>query len=94
MEPLDQAIRDAFLEGIRRRGVAAGDVWDYVKWQTGRLPDVETFMGKLLHDLHAPARSRPRRPRRENEPGVGFSGRRAVPAARPAGQRRRAGPPS
>ena len=30
MKPLDQAIRDAFLEGIRRRGVAAGDVWDYV----------------------------------------------------------------
>lgn len=30
MKPLDQAIRDAFLEGIRLRGVAARDVWDYV----------------------------------------------------------------
>ena len=25
MKPLDQAIRDAFLEGIRRRGVASGE---------------------------------------------------------------------
>ena len=32
MKPLDQTIRDAFLEGIRRRGVAAEDVWGYVKW--------------------------------------------------------------
>ena len=32
MKPLDQAIGDAFLEGGRRQGMAAGDVWDYVKW--------------------------------------------------------------
>ena len=53
MKPLDQAIGDAFLEGGRRQGMAAGDVWDYVKWQTGKQPDVATFMGNLLHDLLA-----------------------------------------
>ncbi|HPD18002.1 MAG TPA: integron integrase [Planctomycetota bacterium] len=32
MKPLDQTVRDAFLAEARRRGVAAGEVWDYVKW--------------------------------------------------------------
>ena len=32
MKPLNQSVRDAFLEAARGRGVAAGEVWDYVKW--------------------------------------------------------------
>ncbi len=31
MKPLDQAMRNAFLEEARRRGVAAKIVWGYVK---------------------------------------------------------------
>jgi integron integrase len=32
MKALDAGVRDAFLEVARGRGVAAGEVWDYVKW--------------------------------------------------------------
>jgi len=32
MKPLDVTVRDAFLAEARRRGVAAGEAWDYVKW--------------------------------------------------------------
>jgi hypothetical protein len=32
MEPLDQSVRDAFLVEARKCGVAAAEVWDYVKW--------------------------------------------------------------
>jgi hypothetical protein len=31
MKPLDLAVRAAFLAEVRRRGVAAGEVWDCVK---------------------------------------------------------------
>lgn len=39
MKPLDQALRDAFLDAARRQGVAAGEVWDCVKWRL--LPNPE-----------------------------------------------------
>ena len=48
MKPLDQAIRDAFLEGIRRRGVAAGEVWDYVKWLRYYLDFCEKYRREAL----------------------------------------------
>jgi integron integrase len=32
MKALDAGVRDAFLEAARSRGVAAREVWDYVKW--------------------------------------------------------------
>ena len=48
MKPLDQAIRDAFLEGIRRRGVASGEVWEYVKWLRYYLDFCEKYRREAL----------------------------------------------
>jgi integrase len=42
MRPLDAGVRDAFLEGARRRGVSAGEVWDYVKWLRYSWPESRT----------------------------------------------------
>jgi integron integrase len=47
MRPLDQAVRDAFLEAARRRGVPAGEVWDYVKWLRYYLD----FCDKYRHEV-------------------------------------------
>jgi integron integrase len=48
MKPLDQALRDAFLEAARRRGVAAGEVWDYVKWLRYYLDFCEKYRHEAL----------------------------------------------
>ncbi len=47
MKQLDQTVRNAFLEAARRRGVTAGEVWDYVKWLRYYLD----FCDKYRHEV-------------------------------------------
>lgn len=48
MKPLDQTVRNAFLEAARRRGVTAGEVWDYVKWLRYYLDFCEKYRHEVL----------------------------------------------
>jgi hypothetical protein len=48
MRPLDAGVRDAFLEGARRRRVSAGEVWDYVKWLRYYLDFCEKYRHEAL----------------------------------------------
>ena len=48
MKPLDQAIRDAFFAESRRRGVAAKEVLDCVKWLRYYLDFCEKYRHEAL----------------------------------------------
>ncbi len=55
MKPLDLAVRDAFLAEVRRRDVAAGEVWDCVKWLRYYLD----FCDKYRPEPHAEGAGKP-----------------------------------
>jgi hypothetical protein len=48
VKPLNQAVRDAFLDAARGRGVAAGEVWEYVKWLRYYLDFCEKYRHEAL----------------------------------------------